>query len=274
MHFNNNLKKSQSSLAIGRFTYKKIFLSLALLATTVTFADKFDDIKVLEADVANMQQNIDLSGVQKNLQQNDFQKEIENIYSTALKNVDVEIKKMRGDNVFLEDMKDKATLTQEELDLQKFIKNNKIYVFMSESVPIDIWHTYGKAIYDKKLTNASMVIRGCMGGSCTKLKPTAQFIYKVKDYEKGHTIDPTMMIDPLLFRKYNITKVPCVVFAENAQVKDTGLSEGIDENFNADKIYKSCGAWSLNWHLKEIQKEAQNKDLEHIIEYLEPKGKL
>lgn len=53
---------------------------------------------------------------------------------------------------------DKTKFTKEELDIQKFLDNNRIYIFMSESVPMSVWHTYGKLMHDKKLSNANMVL--------------------------------------------------------------------------------------------------------------------
>ena len=95
---------------------------------------------------------------------------------------------------------------------------------------------------------------------------------ELKQYDKNNEINPNVIIDPLLFRKYNITQAPCVVFAQNTQTKDFSQSEGNDENFNAKNIYKSCGAWNLQWHLKQIQQKANSSELEEIISYLEPKG--
>ena len=254
--------------------YKKIFLT-SLIFTGCLFADKFDAIKQIEDNAFKKGQEMDLSSLQKNMKEQKFHDSISEIYSNALKNVEIETKRMQGENVFLENMKQNQTkLTQKELDFQKFLESNRIYIFMSESVPMNIWHTYGKIMHDKKLTNASMVIRGCIGGNCTKIAPTASFILNLKQYDKNNEINPNVIIDPLLFRKYEIKQAPCIVFAENTQTKDFTQSEGKDENFNVQNIYKSCGTWDLVYHLKEVQKQANNPDLEHIIDYLTPKGSL
>ncbi|MCT7910364.1 type-F conjugative transfer system pilin assembly protein TrbC [Arcobacter lacus] len=248
---------------------KRIFFALILASTLV--ADKFDVIKKIEDSAFKKAQELDLSSLQKNMKEQNFDDNLSQIYSNTLKNVEIETKRMQGENVFLENMKENK-FTKKELDFQKFLKNNRIYIFMSESVPMDVWHTYGKLMYDKKLTNSNMVIRGCIGGNCSKIGPTVSFIIKLKQYDKNNEINPNVMIDPLLFKKYNITQVPCIVFAEDAQTKDLTQSEGKDENFNAKNVYKSCGDWNLVWHLKDIQKKANNYELEQIINYLEPKG--
>ena len=254
--------------------YKKIILTICIF-TSFLFADKFDAIKQIEDNAFKTGQEIDLSSLQKNMKEQKFSNSVSEIYSNALKNVEIETKRLQGENVFLENMKGiKADMSQKELDFQKFLENNRIYIFMSESVPMDIWHTYGKIMHDKKLTNTSMVIRGCIGGNCTKIAPTASFILNLKQYDKQNEINPNVIIDPLLFRKYDIKQAPCVVFAENAQTKNVSVSEGLDDNFNSKNIYKSCGAWSLVWHLKELNKIANSEDLKQMINYLEPKGEI
>ncbi len=254
--------------------YKKILLT-SILSLNFLFADKFEIIKELEETAFKKGAEMDLSSVQKNIKIQNFDESISNIYSNAMKNVEIETKRLQGENVFLENMKqEEKKLTQKELDFKKFIVNNRIYIFMSESVPLDIWHTYGKLMHDKKLTNANMVLRGCIGGNCSKIAPTASFILGLKQYDKNNEINPNVIIDPLLFRKYNITQAPCVIFAENSQTKDLALSEGNEKNFNAKNTYKSCGTWDLVWHLKEIQKKANSEELKEIISYLEPKGSL
>lgn len=250
-------------------------LIIGLFLSNFLFADKFDAIKQIEDNAFKKGQEMDLSSLKENMNNQNFNDSISEIYSSALKNVEIETKRMQGENIFLENMKqDKTKITKEELDIQKFLDNNRIYIFMSESVPMSVWHTYGKLMHDKKLSNANMVLRGCIGGNCTKIGPTASFILNLKQYDKQNEINPNVIIDPLLFRKYNIEKAPCVVFAENTQTRDLSQSEGNDENFNAKNTYKSCGAWDLVWHLKEIQKKANSLELEQIIKYLEPKASL
>lgn len=249
---------------------KKIFLLNTLLFSFV-YADKFDVIKELENRAFS--QEINLKPIEKQIQEQNFENGISKIYSETLKNIDIETRRIQGEDIFLENMKiDKKLLPQQEFDVKKFLLTNRIYIFMSESVPMEIWHTYGKLMHDKKLSNTTMVLRGCIGGNCTKIAPTSTFILKLKQYDKNKEINPNVIIDPLLFRKYKITQAPCVVFAQNTQTKDFSQSEGNDENFNAKNIYKSCGVWNLQWHLKQIQQKANSKELEEIISYLEPKG--
>jgi len=252
---------------------KNITIAL-LISSTLLFADKFDTMKKLEDDIYLKNKEINLKDVQENINSHNFENNLSKIYDSVLKNVDIETRRLQGENVSIDNLTTLKNKKTSNDDIKSFLQNNRIYIFMSQSVPMDIWHTYGKLIYDKKLTNTSMVLRGCIGGSCTKIAPTGEFIVKLKKYDKNSEISPNIIIDPLLFRKYNISQVPCVVFAQDTQTKDLALSEGIAENFNAKKTYKSCGAWNLLWHLKQLQQEANSLELEQIIDYLEPKGGL
>ena len=256
--------------------YKKIILLGLIASSSYLFADKYDDMKIIENKAFENSQEIDLSVVSKNLEKNDFQNNLSEIYKQAKKNVDIETKNLIGESdesvENMNSLKTEKTKKIQAVDYQKFLQKNRIYIFMSESVPLDIWHTYGKFMHDKKLYNSNMVLRGCLGGNCEKIKPTADFIVSLKQYDKNNEINPNVIIDPLLFRKYEISKVPCIVFAEDVQTKDLGISEAKDENFNSKTIYKSCGDWNLTYHLKNIQKQSGSLELEQIIDYLEEKN--
>jgi len=106
-----------------------------------------------------------------------------------------------------------------------------IYVFMSSSVPETVWEAYMSYV-DKKKLPAVFLLRGCIGG-CTRIKPTLEFFKKLLINEDGtpRYENVEIAIDPLLFRKYNIDVVPCVVYK--------------------GKI--SCGDWSFDYHLRRVR---------------------
>ena len=110
--------------------YKKILLT-SILSLNFLFADKFEIIKELEETAFKKGAEMDLSSVQKNIKIQNFDESISNIYSNAMKNVEIETKRLQGENVFLENMKqEEKKLTQKELDFKKFIVNNRIYIFL------------------------------------------------------------------------------------------------------------------------------------------------
>ena len=95
-------------------------LIIGLFLSNFLFADKFDAIKQIEDNAFKKGQEMDLSSLKENMNNQNFKDSISEIYSNALKNVEIETKRMQGENVFLENMKQDSTrLTKKELDFQK-----------------------------------------------------------------------------------------------------------------------------------------------------------
>jgi len=155
----------------------------------------------------------------------------------------------------------------EELDLSHFLKKNRIYIFMSSSVPKKIWYEYGSYMFHNKIINASMYLRGCIGG-CERIKPTMMFIKSILEYDKNEVINPNIGLDPLLFRKYNISNAPCFVYAKDVNILDERHSEGLDSNVQVGDTYKSCGSWGFKWHIEELYKQSKDEDLKKLLNRL------
>ena len=107
-----------------------------------------------------------------------------------------------------------------------------VYVFMSSSVPLEIWWRYAHYLLDKNIQGV-FVLRGCIGG-CRYVRPTLEFIQKflTEDGENEEGLPVEVQIDPVKFREYGVKVVPCVAL------------EG------REKL--SCGDWSMEYHLKEL----------------------
>lgn len=65
--------------------YKKIILLGLIASSSYLFADKYDDMKIIENKAFENSQEIDLSVVSKNLEKNDFQNNLSEIYKQAKK---------------------------------------------------------------------------------------------------------------------------------------------------------------------------------------------
>ena len=196
-------------------------------------------------------------------------KEIQKEYDSSLK---PEIDKWQ-DRFHMEDGRIYIDETGKAVDRAKQNTfNNRIYIFVSSSVPKSTWENY---IYDidkyDLYDNAFLVLRGCVSG-CEKLHPTAEFLNPliIKNPDKQDYYRVQAWIDPLLFRTYKITKVPCIVYAENIEVQDINLSEGLPDNLiRSSNNFKSCGDYSLKYHLREIQKATKSAYLEGILRKME-----
>ncbi len=140
-------------------------------------------------------------------------------------------------------------------------KDDRIYIFVSSSIPKQVIDTYIEQVVAKRLNNRTVfVLRGCIGG-CTYIKPTLNYL---QGLIKNRSVE--FWIDPFLFRRYNIDKVPCVVFAEGVDLIDYTLSEGLNDNIKQVKgVYKSCGDWNLTYHLQQIYRQSNSKKIKEII---------
>ena len=118
-----------------------------------------------------------------------------------------------------------------------------IYIFISSSMPDEVIKEY-LASAEKVIGSVSFVLRGGVGG-LTYLKPTVEWVVNLlkKDsscnflQEECEMYEREFLIDPFLFRKYEVKAVPCIVYEKKNDVSVV-----------------SCGAVSLERHLQRIGK--------------------
>ncbi len=115
------------------------------------------------------------------------------------------------------------------------VENHRLYVFMSSSVPKEVWYEYVRQAVKERI-NAVFLLRGCIGG-CRYIKPTLAFIRDVLTLggQKENGLPVEIWIDPLKFREYGVSVVPCFAYEGEKKL--------------------SCGDWSLKWHLKKLREK-------------------
>lgn len=143
--------------------------------------------------------------------------------------------------------------------LREFLKKDeRIYIFVSSSIPKTTLKNYARSIDKLREPNIQMVLRGCIGG-CTKLMPTAHFIQEIIAPTKDEELAVEFIIDPLLYRHYNIKKVPAFIFASGVTPADLEASEGMPENLKGTPIaYVIYGDVSLDYALEKIHAKTSN----------------
>jgi len=118
----------------------------------------------------------------------------------------------------------------ERREERKLENTPTVYVFISSSVPLEVWWRYAHYLVEKKI-NGVFVLRGCIGG-CKYIKPTLVFLRRFLTEEgknkKGLPVE--VWIDPRLFRDYQVKVVPCVAVEGRKKL--------------------SCGDWSMEYHLR------------------------
>ncbi|MGK7345016.1 MAG: type-F conjugative transfer system pilin assembly protein TrbC [Candidatus Nitrospinota bacterium M3_3B_026] len=155
--------------------------------------------------------------------------------------------------------------------------SERIYLFISSSMPVETIRGY-LADIDRlgPPPNVRVVMRGFIGG-IKKIGPTMEYMKKV--LAKDRDCDPSaaecelfrtgIQIDPKLFRRYGIEKVPAVVHAAGVKTLQPGMSEGIPEAARVSSAWIVYGDAALPALLEVIRKESGRASLEPVIARLE-----
>lgn len=147
----------------------------------------------------------------------------------------------------------------------------RIYLFISASVPNPTIRHYVKVISDLGEPNIRIVMRGFVGGA-KFLKPTMAFLKEIlftnpecnPSRERCSTYRTQAIIDPLLFRKYRIEKVPAFVYAPSLTISDNQMSEGLSGDKASDH-YLIYGDVSLKYALQLFLRERKSPGLEGLF---------
>lgn len=153
-----------------------------------------------------------------------------------------------------------------------FKNNERIYIFISSSIPKAVLDNYKAYIKSKGIGDTtSFVIRGCLpqGGGfngCKDFVPTMQFARDmiIEDNKTGVT---GLLIDPVLFKTYGVTTVPQVVYAKNVNRRvDLGSEGDFSRLESTPQWWKSVGDWSLEYHLNELYNLSKEEKLKQLYE--------
>ena len=165
-------------------------------------------------------------------------------------------KKLNPDSSTAKGKTEKSSI-EEKSSAPRFSSEERVYLFISESVPEDTLRVYAKDIAKLPHENSFFVMRGFVGGM-KNFKPTIDFIQRIRLKKKSCDFksvqceqEPVeVLIDPLLYEKFKINRVPAVVY-------DSGISS-----------YVVYGDISLVGSLDLMRKEANSSTLEYSIKVL------
>ncbi len=153
--------------------------------------------------------------------------------------------------------------------------DERLYVFVSSSVPLQTLRNYAAAIDKVNDSNIVMVMRGFVGG----LKDWSKMIdfssqVLVKDTlcdtrkERCEMYAANLEVDPLLFRRYDVSMVPTVVYARGVNRMDLILSEGLSDNAKVTDFYSVRGDMALEYLLETIQRETKSASIGAVLSAL------
>lgn len=148
-------------------------------------------------------------------------------------------------------------------------QDERIYLFISSSMPSGTIKNYIASVARLNDKNIKVVLRGFINGM-TKLAPTIQFIGDALKVDslcadaKCEMYPVNIIVDPLLFRRYEISHVPAVVHAKGVNPTMPEESEGLPGTAVASNtiVY---GDASLEYILDLIRRATGSKSLASLL---------
>jgi type-F conjugative transfer system pilin assembly protein TrbC len=150
--------------------------------------------------------------------------------------------------------------------------DERIYLFISSAMPLQTVRNYAASVARLGDPNITLVMRGFVDGM-TKIQPTIRFIGSVLQRDPAcnstegecEMLSAGLAIDPLLFRRYGIDRVPAVVFVRGVKAEDAALSEGDTRNTAIAESHTVFGDASLEYLIVQIQRETGSQNLLDLL---------
>lgn len=154
----------------------------------------------------------------------------------------------------------------------KLSNSERVYVFVSSAMPLQTVRNYAASVARLGDPNVTLVMRGFLDGM-TKIQPTIRFIGSVLQRDLAcnpaegecEMLPAGLAVDPLLFRRYGIDRVPAVVYVKGLKADDAALSEGDSRNAAITEHHTVYGDASLEYLLDQIRKETGSQTLAALL---------
>jgi conjugal transfer pilus assembly protein TrbC len=152
--------------------------------------------------------------------------------------------------------------------------NERIYLFVSSSIPKQTLRNYMAQVAKVESPNMVVVMRGFIDGM-KYVRPTLEFAHGIMKKDESCELPKecelygvNFEIDPLLFRRHGINRVPAVVYVPDISVEDPGASEGLEDNAKVLDFHLFYGDVSLDYALERINERAKSVPLKAVIDEL------
>ncbi|MDW7711207.1 MAG: TrbC family F-type conjugative pilus assembly protein [Deferrisomatales bacterium] len=148
---------------------------------------------------------------------------------------------------------------------------DRIFLFISKSIPLETLRNYARDVAEIGDPRIVMVLRGFVGGMKHVL-PTRRFVLNVlgkdlacdPDAQSDCEVYPaSLVIDPLLFRRYDVQEVPAVVYALGVESTPLGGAHGL--LMETERFWRLSGDAGLNALLRRINQDAKSLALTAMI---------
>lgn len=251
-----------------RFNFKEVFAGDSILRSSVEAFLK--DLESIEKSIGSKLDNktldklsLEIAKVQEFIQSEEFREKIDYFRDSLSRAFLGEYYDALLRSLSTKENKPSRSLKGENSTLFRLRDDERIYIFVSSSLPDRVLENYVRAVDELKSDKIIFVLRGAVGGM-TYIGPTINWVmrYMLKSKEcelEGNKVvkgcqlySVKFIIDPLLFRKYKIDKVPAVLYVSGVKrIED--FSEGLEE-VSYDKGVLSYGDVDFYYHLYQIGK--------------------
>jgi type-F conjugative transfer system pilin assembly protein TrbC len=202
-------------------------------------------------------------------QTQEFQKRVEQ-YKESLASMIMEKEGLSLKDVYKDYVEKKKKKKEKVLVLDP---DERLYIFVSSSVPKETIRSYVTFVFSHIEGNVLFVLRGGVGG-LKRLAPTIAWIYDMIKKNKFceelncEVYGVEFAIDPFLFRRYEIKKVPAVVYAKGKALTEFESSEGLKNKWETKIWVKTYGDVGLSYHLKVIGEELKIEKIKRFVDEL------
>jgi type-F conjugative transfer system pilin assembly protein TrbC len=152
--------------------------------------------------------------------------------------------------------------------------HERIYIFISSSVPIRTLRNYARDIDRIGEKNISLVMRGFVDGMGT-FGPTAEFLREVlvddpicwtEDPAKCRGMNVQVSIDPMLFRAFEVEVVPAIAYERG--LRPTGQGPRLPSEVVTKDSYLVYGDASITEALEVVNRVVKAKSLAAVLRRL------
>jgi len=161
----------------------------------------------------------------------------------------------KSSNKIIKNLKEKGTISSETTTNQYLNSDEKIYIIISSSMPNHIIKNYFEMLQNVN-TDVTFVLRGTIGG-IKKIMPTLNWIKDLLKKENGN-YEYKIIIEPRVVTKYNIVKVPAVLYIKNFD------SSYIRENSD-EESYIYYGTVDVDYALEKINIDVNSEGLKKLL---------
>lgn len=134
--------------------------------------------------------------------------------------------------------------------------NERIFIIISSSIPKHILKNYFDSLQSVN-TDVTFVLRGTIGG-VKKIMPTLNWIQDVLKKDENSRYEYNIIIEPRIVSKYNIEKVPAVLYVNN-------YNPSYLETSKDEKHYIYYGTVDIDYALEKINLDAKSEGLKKVL---------